>query len=184
MKRSVLVLGALAACGDNHALPPIDAPACDDARCIAPCTAVLTGNLVDTSSSVDECPLVMPGTGDATGDTMLDFLVASPMLGTQLGVRIDLGPTPTASTYTSETTTLWSAIAVRPVAMRGSCIFTAGSASTPAGSFTLELTAIDLAASLSHGSLALQMFVLPATSEQGVQSECGPGTTEELGISF
>ena len=50
--------------------------------------------------------------------------------------------------------------------------------------FELDVTAIDLTGSIAHGSLAVTMFVLPYTSEQGVQTDCGPGTTEDVGILF
>lgn len=87
---------------------------------------------------------------------------------------------------TSETTHPWSALAIRSVTvpMPGACVFTAGSSSTPAGSFVLHLEAIDVSAATAHGSLALILFVLPRTTEQGMQSDCGPGTTEHVDLRF
>jgi hypothetical protein len=113
---------------------------------------------------------------------MLDFLVPSEALGTKLGVRIDLGPAPTLGSYSSETTAIWSAIAIRSVPVHGACVYTAGSTSIPNGSFTLDVHAFETLT--AHGALVLTMFVLPRTTEQGVQTDCGPGTTENLDLHF
>ena len=38
--------------------------------------------------------------------------------------------------------------------------------------------------SMTHGTLALTLFVLPQSSEQGVQTDCGIETTEDISIRF
>jgi hypothetical protein len=174
----------LAACGDNRAAPTSDAGACATAPC--PCTAVLTGNVADTTRSADTCPVLEPGSGPSTGHTMLDFLVISQALGTQLGVRIDLGAVATTGTYSSATTRVWSAIAIKNVPVHGACVFTAGSTSVPAGNFTLTVDSIakTIDDAVAHGSLAVTMFVLPQTTEAGAQTDCGPGPTEDLALTF
>ena len=174
-------LTALAACGGNPAAPVVDAP-CGDGACVAACTAVLTGNVDEMVVSENTCPTLLPGTGNSEGHTMIDFIVPSQALATDLAVRIDLGPVPTLGAYTSETTAIWSALAIQPKPGRGTCIFNAGNLADPEGHFSLELTS--LTPSTQHGELTVTMFVLPYTDEMGNQTDCGPGATEELQSSF
>jgi hypothetical protein len=177
----LLLVSAIAACGGNPAAPQVDA-ACGDGACVAPCTAMLTGNVDETVVSQAVCPVLQPGSGNSEGHTMIDFLVPSQLLATELAVRIDLGPLATLGTYTSETTTIWSAIAIQPKPMHGTCIFNAGNLAVPAGYFALDVGS--LTASTGHGSLAVTMFVLPFTDELGSQTDCGPITTEDLQLMF
>lgn len=157
----------------------IDASSCDG-TCVRPCTAILTGNVDETTTSFDVCPQLQPGVGASSGHTMIDFVVPSRILG-PLAVRIDLGATAMSGLYSMETTRIWSAIAAVPV--RGSCIFTAGNESVPMGYFALNMDAID-GASTGHGSLAMTMAVLPFASDQGDESDCGSKTTEVLAVRF
>jgi hypothetical protein len=50
----------------------------------------------------------------------------------------------------------------------------------PTGNFTLTLDSIDPPA----GSLAMTLSVLARTTDQGVQSDCGAGSTEDLRVTF
>ncbi len=179
--RAALVGLWVVACGDNHGVRSTDATM-DASSGGGGCTAILTGNVAETTTSFEVCPQLQPGVGKSSGHTMIDFVVPSSILG-PLAVRIDLGATAMPGLYSTETTRTWSAIAVENVPVRGSCIFTAGDESVPMGYFALNLDAIE-GASTAHGSLALAMAVLPFASDQGDQSDCGSNTTEALAVRF
>jgi hypothetical protein len=189
MKSVILFVGivglvGLAACGDNNVPAAPDAAPFADSAPIGACSAMLTGNATETTTSDDLCPMLMPGAGASTGHTLLHFVVASKVLATNLGISIDLGTQPTASVYSSENTPVWAALAIETTPVDGACIFTAGASSVPAGSFELRLDALDLVAGTAHGELSLLMFVLPRTTEQGMQTDCGAGTTESVVVTF
>ena len=177
----VVVLAALAACGGNPVIPQPDA-ACGDGGCVVSCTAVLTGNVDETVASQTTCPMLLPGSGNSEGHTMIDFVIPSRMLATDLAVRIDLGALPTLGAYTSETTAIWSALAIQPKPARGTCIFNAGNLADPEGSFALDVNALTTAT--ADGCLDVTMFVLPYTDETGNQTDCGSVTTETLQLTF
>jgi len=176
------LLLALAACGDNHVPATPDAAPFPDGAPAGACSVTMTGNATEASSSDTLCPRLLPA--QTMGDTLMRFVVASKVLATTIGINIDLGPQPTASVYSSETTPIWSALAIESAPVNGACIFTAGAMSVPAGSFELRIDALDLGAGTSHGQLSLLMFVLPRTTEQGMQTDCGAGTTESVTIEF
>jgi hypothetical protein len=180
MKYAVLLV--LAACGDNMTPATPDAHPMPDSAPAGACSATLTGNVAEIMTSDALCPHLMPAT--TMGHTLIRFVVASHVLAANIGINIDLGAQPTAGVYSSETTPIWSALAIETAPVNGACIFTAGASSVPAGSFELGLDALDLAAGTAHGQLALLMFVLPRTTEQGMQTDCGAGTTESVAITF
>jgi hypothetical protein len=169
---TLVVLAVLAgACGGTE--PPPDA--------LAGCQVELSGNFMEAASSTASCPTLAPGVGATAGDMLLQFTVASQALGADLTIDLDLGRDPTPGVYTSGTTALWSAMGVKPVPPGGACLVIAGNNATPTGYFELELATIDATA---HGDLALTLFVLPRTADDGTQSDCGPGTTEDARIRF
>ena len=163
MKAAVVVV--IAACGRSH--PPS-------------CTAELSGNYSETATSAKTCPTLGPGAGATAGDTLLHFKIASRAIHADYAIDLDLGRLPTPGAYNSSTTELWTAVATKLVAPGGACVYQASNNTTPNGDFTLELTSIEPA----HGTLALRMFVLPRTSDDGRQTDCGPGTTEQLDLRF
>jgi hypothetical protein len=167
VKRALLIL--VAACGDNQIPARPDAVMTDAA---IGCTVTLTGNLAETSTTMAACPTLGAGT--------LAFSIASQKIGEPLGVQIYLGPSAIAGMYSSETIATWSAVGLRAVAPAGACIYLAGSSAVPSGNFTLTLDSIDPPA----GSLAMTLFVLARTTDQGVQTDCGAGSTEELRVAF
>jgi hypothetical protein len=167
-----ITLVLLGACGSGETTP--------DA--LAGCQVELSGNVVESTSSMASCPILATGAGATAGETLLKLSVASPALGGTLTIDIDLGPQPTPGSYSSRTTALWSASAVKPVAPDGACVFIAGNNVTPMGAFTLDLASID--ASTAHGTLALTMAVLPRTADDGTPTDCGPGTTEQAALRF
>ncbi|GEM_PF-2128172 len=177
-------LVVLAACADNRALPPpvVDA-SCGDA-CPPTCDVVLTGNFDETTSSLNACPSLRIG-GPTDEDVILAFAIPSPTLGTSFGVQIDIGAMPVAGELSSEIVAGWSAIAIESVLPNGACVFLAGATTTPAGYFTMTLASIEPTAPTSaHGTFDMALSVLPRTTDQGVQTDCGPGTTEELTVRF
>lgn len=180
MKHAILI--ALAACGDNAQPATPDAARIPDSAPTAACSATLTGNVAEITSSDALCPKLLPAA--TMNDTLIRFVVASHVMAANIGITIDLGTQPTAGAYSSETTQIWSALAIETAPVNGACIFTAGASSVPAGSFELRLDSLDLGAGTAHGQLALLMFVLPRTTEQGMQTDCGAGTTELVVITF
>ena len=167
MKRAILIL--LGACGDNQLPARPDAVTSDAA---IGCTVRLSGNLTETSTTMAACPTLGSGT--------LAFSIASKKIGEPLGVQIYLGSSAVAGMYSSETIATWSAVGLRAVAPSGACIYLAGATAVPSGNFTLALDAIDPPA----GSLAMTLFVLARTTDQGMQSDCGAGSTEDLRVTF
>jgi hypothetical protein len=150
---------------------------------VAPsCSVELSGNYIETSHSTKSCPTLGSGAGATRGDTLLRLDIASSTLGGSFAIVIDLGPTPTRGAYNSGTTELWSAAGIAHHAATGACVFQAGNNATPTGDFSLDLTAIDR--TLAHGTLAIRMFVLPRVSNDGTQTDCGSGTTEQLRVRF
>ncbi len=182
MKRIWLLV--FAACGDNRALPaPVVDASCGDA-CPPTCDVLLTGNFDEATSSLAACPSLRIG-GPNDEDVLLAFAIPSPTLGTSFGVQIDIGATPVAGELSSETVTGWSAIAIESVLPNGACVFLAGATTTPAGYFTMTLASIDQNDQTSaHGTLDMTLSVLPRTTDQGVQTDCGRGTTEQLTVRF
>ncbi len=92
-------------------------------------------------------------------------------------ISIDLGPSPQAGTYSSETASTWSAL----VAMGsgdGDCEYAAGTGITPGGSFTLDLTSVDAAHKTAHGTLDIVQYVQAAAA-----TDCGPGDNENVDIT-
>jgi len=178
-----LIVALLAACGDNQVPIAADAALPADAAAAGACGVTMTGNVVESSQGDAACPRLLPAA--TMGHTMIRFVVASRVMATNIGINIDLGAQPTAGVYSSETATIWSALAIETTpAVDGACIFTAGAMSVPAGSFELRLDTLDLGAATAHGELTLLMFVLPRTTEQGVQTDCGAGTTESVVVTF
>jgi len=168
--RRPLVVACLAACGGGTSAPP-DAP--------TGCGVELSGNRDEATSSPASCPTLVPGVGATEGGTLLHFTIAARSLGGDLAIDIDLGPAPAPGSFASGTTELWSAMAVMEVPPGGACVFLAGNNTTPAGYFTLELATLD-----PHGELSLELAVLPRVEDDGAQTDCGPGTTEAVHITF
>jgi hypothetical protein len=162
MTRAGLALAiVLAACGDNTA-PHADAAP-------AGCVAVFTGNFTETSSP-DACATVASGS--------LQLMVPTTTLGTTLAATFALGEAPTSGTYAPETIAAWAARADQRIG-NGICVYSAGSAVVPHGSFELQLDAIDAAAGTAHGTLALVQYVLVFPS-----TECGQADTEHVDVRF
>jgi hypothetical protein len=145
------------------------------AACHRPeCKAELTDNFI--AESEGNCAKLAIGAGATQGDTLLQFKVGV------IAISLDLGKSPTPGSFNSGTTELWTASGVQPVAPKGACIYSAGNNVTPTGDFVLELSAIDR--TTAHGTLALRLYVLPRVADDGKQTDCGRGTTEELKLRF
>src|SRR5262245_11876039 len=124
--RRALVLLALCACGDDHGAP-MDA-AGDGAT---GCTARFTGNFTETSLAPSNCPTPSPA---------LELQLASATVGSPIAVSI---AAPGAiGHYSSEVIGDWHVLGVRRIG-DGGCEYNAGATAIPAGSFTLDVTAVD-----------------------------------------
>ncbi|CAN5614651.1 hypothetical protein BH11MYX1_BH11MYX1_46220 [soil metagenome] len=161
----------VAACGTSGSAPAE----------VSGCNAELSGNYLESTWSTKNCPTLAAGVGATQGDTLLEFQVPSRTLRGAYAITVDLGRAPTPGAYNSGTTDLWSATGTRAVGT-GACVFIASNNSTPSGDFVLDLSTIDH--TTSHGTLALRMFVLPRAADDGAQTDCGAGTTEQLQLRF
>lgn len=159
MKLAVCIL--LAACGDNtHETAAVDAPA------VPACSASFTGEFREASSSTADCPNLV--------NAALDFAMPVATLGgSVLAIEIDL-PSPQPGSFSSETIDSWSG-SVFEAETNGGCLYRAGNAATPQGSFTL---ALDSVAPL-HGSLTMSLAILTLPG-----SVCGQIDTEIVTSKF
>ena len=171
MKVRLLVIGSiLAACGDNRAAPP---DAAIDASVVAPtCAASFSENFAERWVGPANCAAL--DTSD--GHTTLGFEIPSQKIDAPFAISIDLGAAPAPGTYTSQTlATPWSADALHEFEMT-SCLYHAGTAAIPPGTFTLTLDTIDEQA---HGKLDLVLYVLARP-----YTYCGETNIEHLTVTF
>jgi len=181
--KPTMILLALAACGSGGN-GTADAPSCPDAgpACTSACVAVLSGNFAWSGESPGNCAQVGPGSGSAANDSVLAFSIASPWLDAPLAISIDLGAQPGPGTYSSETSTNWSALASRLAPgvgsdVQGECIYSAGAQAVPTGSFAMTLSWIEGTA--AHGELRVQQYV-----QAQAQVDCGAGDNETIDVQF
>jgi hypothetical protein len=167
----VLVLGcALAACGDNH-VAPVDAATDGTPEDIA-CAAAFRENFTEAWVGPANCA----GVDRSDGHTTLRFAIPSQTIETPFAISIDLGEAPTPGTYSAQTlATPWSASALHEFDMT-SCLYHAGTAAVPPGTFTLVLDAIDANA---HGKLDVVLYVLARP-----YTYCGEANIEHLAVTF
>jgi hypothetical protein len=172
MMRAVTViglLGLLAACGDNRATPDaaVDAVPPDPV-----CSAAFTDNFTEAWSGPANCATV----ATAADHTALQLIIPSRTVSADFAISLDLGSAPGPGTYSSETLiTPWSADALHELDMT-SCLYHAGTASVPPGSFTLRLDAIG---DHAHGTLDLVLYVLARP-----YTYCGETNVERLTVTF
>jgi len=165
--RLVAIGCALAACGDGGG-PADDAGAAAEPAC----GAVFTENFTETWTGLPGCA----GLQESGGHTTLRLSVPSQTLAAQLEIAIDLGAAPAPGTYTSQSlATPWSADALHEFEMT-SCLYHAGAASVPPGTFRLVLEAVDPRA---HGTLELMLYVLGRP-----YTYCGETNIERVTIAF
>jgi hypothetical protein len=130
-------LAGLTACSQSPTPAPTSTP---EASTPSNCTVQLTGNL-SSSLTLPSCGGLSLSPSEAgSGDVALDFHFTTQGLPS-LDISIALGPSPSAGSYSSETSGEWSA-----VGLAGSqCRYSAGSESVPRGSFKLTLSTIEIA---------------------------------------
>jgi len=157
------------ACGGH------DAAVLDAAPDTAPapaCTAVFRDNFAETWTGPVDCATV----DTADGHTTLAFAIPSRTIAAEFAIAIDLGAAPPAGIYTAESlVTPWSAHARQDFDMTA-CVYHAGTAAVPPGTFTL---ALDAAGEHPHGRLDLQLAVLSRP-----YTYCGETHTERLTVVF
>jgi hypothetical protein len=155
----------LAACGDQQG-------AAVDAAAATACTAAFSDNFAETSVGPANCADI--DTSD--GHTTLRFAIPSRTIAAPFAISIDLGLAPAPGTYTAQSlVTPWSANALHEFEMT-SCLYHAGTAAVPPGTFELDLDAIDAHA---HGKLDLVLYVLARP-----YTYCGETNTEHLSVTF
>jgi hypothetical protein len=189
-----LAIVALAACGDNAVAidPPIDAAiAVADSRVDPPCAAVFSDNFAETWAGPANCATL----ATADGHTTLQLVIPSQTIAAPFTIAIDLGSAPGPGTYTAQSlATPWQADALHELAMT-SCLYHAGTAAVPPGTFTLTLDALDRTAppfggadgqrqalaveAHAHGTLDLVLYVLARPF-----TYCGETNIERLGVRF
>jgi hypothetical protein len=145
------------------------------------CTAKFSGDFQDSSSASAGCATLTPspdaGT-DAGPDWILQVQAYSALTQSQTVVEIDLGPTPNAGDFSSDTVFAWSSIAITPVG----CEFSAGNPSSAEGNFQMTLTSIsdlDAGSATVHGSLLIHEFV-----QAPAGTDCGSSNQESVDLSF
>ncbi|MEO7729644.1 MAG: hypothetical protein ABIY55_01625 [Kofleriaceae bacterium] len=173
-----LAICALAACGDNRvavdaandvasdAASPVDAP-------VAPaCGAVFSDNFAETWSGPANCATL----ATADGHTTLAFVIPSQAIDAPFTISIDLGSTPGPGTYSAASLpTPWQVDGLHQLGLT-SCLYHAGMASVPPGTFTLALDTLDTEA---HGTLDLVLYVLARPF-----TYCGETNVERLRVTF
>lgn len=162
--RRALVL-ALIGCGDN--LAALDAA--PDAT--AACAATFRGNFAEQWTG--PCAAL-----DASGEqATLRFSIPSRTIAASFTIAIELGAAPGPGLYTAPSLPgTWNAEAVHEHDMT-SCLYHAGTASVPPGSFTLALDAVD--GSGAHGRLDVTLPILARP-----YTYCGESLSEQLEVSF
>jgi hypothetical protein len=156
---------ALIACGDNRA--PLD----DSAG--AACSALFSGGFDEVIASTDACGAL--STSPGSSDVLLGFSLQSSVLGAQVVISFDLGPTPTIGGYSSETVSSWHAVGAQSLG-NGGCVYSAGDQVVPTGSFTLTLTSL---APAPHGNAMIDEYVHALDG-----TDCGPADTEVVQLVF
>jgi hypothetical protein len=163
--RLVAIGCILAACGDQ------EGPAAD-ATAAPACNAVFSENFMETWAGPANCADI--DTSD--GHTTLRFAIPSRTIAAPFAISIDLGVAPAPGTYTAQSVvTPWSASALHEFEMT-SCLYHAGTAAVPPGTFELDLDSIDAHA---HGKLDLVLYVLARP-----YTYCGETNTLHLSVTF
>jgi type II secretory pathway pseudopilin PulG len=162
------------ACGDNLAASSdaavIDAVVVDAHAEAKLCSAVFTGNFTLSESVPANC-------ASLSGSAATFSIPAFP-IGTSVDIAIGLPtPTPTGA-FSSDGDPTWSASATQSVG-DAFCYYVAGATSVPSGTFSMTLDSIDLADATAHGTLMLELAVLPEA-----ETNCGSSNAESLQLSF
>jgi hypothetical protein len=159
----------LAACGDDgRPTPDTGADGC---------AAEFTDNFAETSRDAANCATLET----AGGHTTLKFAVPSQKISAPFEIAIDLGESPAPGLYTSQSlATPWSADALHEFEMT-SCLYHAGTAAVPPGTFRLMLDTVDVAAAApaAHGNLEVTLYVLARP-----YTYCGETNVERLTVAF
>ena len=145
------------------------------------CTMLFSGNVTGSVSLPAGCASLAPAAeAGSSGGTVLTVR-ASSTAHAGLVVSVDLGPSPSAGSYSPETVANWSALGLAGAS--SDCAYTAGSTAVPSGSFALDITSAGGAGGGAlpevHGSIDLQLEVHapPAT-------DCGPEDIENVTLTF
>jgi hypothetical protein len=148
----------LAGCSSSSAAPTM-------------CTLHFSGNIVD--DAVAPPCVTLKGQGDGTWSLAVD---TSSQAVARLTASIDLGSTPATGVLSSDTLATWQ---VDGLSSTSNCVFSAGGASVPTGSFSLALSTVDTAQGVVHGTLDLVTYL-----HAPPLTDCGHGDIENIAIDF
>jgi hypothetical protein len=138
----------------------------------AGCRATFAGNSAGSATVASCASLSTAADGGSDGTLRLD-LPAATSSGVTWNVEIDLGDSPQAGDFSSRSASRWSALGI---VGSNHCVYSAGALAVPPGNFTLTLTA---AGSDPHGTFHAEQWV-----QAPVSTDCGPGDTETIDLTF
>jgi len=147
------------------------------------CALLVPAPVGDGGTAFPECSPLAPGVPSGAGadggpDWILQFQLPSSVVQATTTIQIDLGPTPSVGTFSTNTIPTWCAVAITPVG----CEFSSGSESSSVGGFTLTLSALtglESGAAIAHGSLEVQQYV-----EAPSATICGSSNEEHIHLDF
>ncbi|HEY4118194.1 MAG TPA: hypothetical protein VGM56_10070 [Byssovorax sp.] len=151
------------------------------------CQATFAGNYDEPAGDQGSCATLTAPSGSA-GWTLELTVQATSGVATQ--ATFDLGATPTVGQLGPGSVTSWTVVGVGPGTCAPSvtagcqmltCTFAAGAGAVPPGTFSLDLTAVDVTSATPaiHGLLEATQKVQP-----GIGIVCGTTDYEELAVTF
>lgn len=142
------------------------------------CSAWFSGNVSDSVTVTGSCGGVALSPDAGAGDGYTLSLKVSASRVPVLAVNVDLGRTPSAGSFSSETTRTWNAAGVLGQDA-SDCGLSAGNGVVPNGSFRLTLSSVDRVRGTAHGTLDLTLHVHAPPG-----AECGVSDIEGVEIAF
>jgi hypothetical protein len=123
----------------------------------AVCSIRFSGDVDEEGRLGPGCALVAAAAGDAGASGDVLTLGATSAHFAVFQISINLGASPAAGTFSSETVPDWSADGLDVA----NCGYTAGRQAAPTGSFTMKLTDVMAAPSgtVAHGTLDMTLYV-------------------------
>lgn len=170
---SAVAAAAAGACGGSSSAA-LDASV-DGAAAAPACTATFREDFAETWAGPANCA----GIDTSDGHTTLRFTIPSQTIAAPFEISIDLGAAGSPGTYTARSlATPWNANALHEFDGT-SCLFHAGTAAVPPGTFRLVLDELDPVGARAHGSLEVTLYVLARP-----YTDCGPSNIERLAVRF
>ena len=147
------------------------------AGCSSPssdCAARFSGFVTEAGSVTSGCGALTANPDGGAGAYALTLEAMSAHV-VNLQVSVTLGATPTTGTFSSDSIMSWSAIGLAG----DGCGYGAGTEAVPTGSFTMNITKVDEAGPVVHGTLDMTLYV-----HAPPMTDCGPDETEDVRFTF